>query len=193
VWLGWHSVARGYRKSYQRFVEVANQGAREQGFKDLGALWRSNYDMPPDEFAAEMERLWQQLKPLYESLHAYTRRKLVETYGPQAATRAGLVRADLLGNMWSQSWGNIYPTVAPPTSDSGVDLTKILKEKKTDAKQMVRYGENFYKSLGYRALPETFWERSLFVKPKDRDVVCHASAWDLDNKEDVRIKMCIEI
>jgi peptidyl-dipeptidase A len=192
AWTGWHSVARSYRQDYARFVELGNMGAREQGYKDLGALWRSNYDMPPDEFAAEMERLWQQVKPLYDSLHAYVRKQLVKKYGPTAVNEQGMIRADLLGNMWSQAWGNIYPLVAPPASPRGYDLTQILREKKSDAKQMVRYGENFYKSLGYRELPQTFWERSLFVKPKDRDVVCHASAWDLDNKEDVRIKMCIE-
>jgi peptidyl-dipeptidase A len=193
AWTGWHSVARSYRKDYARFVELGNMGAREQGYNDLGAMWRSNYDMPPDQFAAEMERLWQQVKPLYDSLHTYVRKQLVKKYGPSAVNEQGMIRADLLGNMWSQQWGNIYPLVAPPSSPRGYDLTQILREKKSDAKQMVRYGENFYKSLGYRELPQTFWERSLFTKPKDRDVVCHASAWDLDNKEDVRIKMCIEI
>jgi peptidyl-dipeptidase A len=193
AWMGWHSVAPAYRKDYVRFVELANQGAHEQGYKDLGALWRSNYDMPPDKFAAEMERLWQQVKPLYDSLHTYVRAQLVKKYGPTAVNEQGLIRADLLGNMWSQTWSNTYPFTAPPTGERGYDVTQILREKKSDPRQMVRYGENFYKSLGYRELPKTFWERSLFTKPRDRDVVCHASAWDLDNKEDVRIKMCIEI
>jgi peptidyl-dipeptidase A len=58
---------------------------------------------------------------------------------------------------------------------------------------MVHYGENFYKSLGFAPLPPTFWERSLFTKPADRDVVCHASAWDIDSKDDLRIKMCIQV
>jgi peptidyl-dipeptidase A len=58
---------------------------------------------------------------------------------------------------------------------------------------MIRYGERFYTSLGFDSLPQTFWERSLITKPRDRDVVCHASAWDIDNKNDVRIKMCTQV
>ena len=191
AWVGWHSIAPAYRQDYARFVQLGNEGAREQGYKDLGALWRSNYDMPPDQFSAEMERLWQQVKPLYDSLHAYVRARLHEKYG-NIVPEDGPIPAQLLGNMWSQDWSYIYPIVAPPNADPGYDLNKILVERKTDAKGMVKYGENFYKSLGMQALPETFWERSLFTKPQDRDVVCHASAWDIDAKQDVRIKMCIE-
>jgi peptidyl-dipeptidase A len=158
----------------------------------MGAMWRSNYDMPPDQFSAEIERLWQQVKPLYDSLHAYTRSQLVKQYGPSAVTSDGLIRADLLGNPWAQEWGNIYPLVAPKNSKGmGFDLTEILQQKKTEPIAMVHYGENFFKSLGFAPLPETFWERSLFLKPKDREVVCHASAWDIDNKDDLRLKMCI--
>jgi peptidyl-dipeptidase A len=192
AWLGWHSVSPAYRQDYARFVELANKGAREQGYKDVGALWRDNYDMPPDQFAAEEERLWQQVKPLYDSLFTYVRTRLQEKYGKQLVADDGPIPADLLGNMWAQDWTHIYSIVAPPNTDPGYNLTRILEERKTDAKQMVRYGENFYKSLGMEALPSTFWERSLFTKPRDRDVVCHASAWDIDAKKDVRIKMCIE-
>jgi peptidyl-dipeptidase A len=196
AWDGWHSVAAkdGKQKAaYARFVELANKGARQQNFKDLGALWRSNYDMPPDRFAAEMERLWQQVKPLYDSLHAYVRYRLQEKYGKQVVPDHGPIPAHLLGNMWAQQWNNIYPLVAPPAADPGYDLSEILKSRHTDAIGMVRYGEKFYTSLGFDPLPETFWQRSLFVKPRDRDVICHASAWDLDNQKDVRIKMCIEV
>jgi len=193
AWLGWHQVAPKYRKDYVQFVELANKGAREMGFKDLGAMWRSNYDMEPDAFAAEMERLWQQVKPLYDSLHAYTRAKLRQKYGDAVVPATGPIPAHLLGNMWSQQWGNVYDLMKPPTGDPGYDLTQILKSRNTDARQMVKYGEGFFTSLGFEALPETFWKRSLFTKPQDRDVVCHASAWDIDSQKDVRIKMCINI
>jgi peptidyl-dipeptidase A len=192
AWVGWHSVSPAYRNDYARFVELANKGAREQGYKDVGALWRDNYDMPPDQFAAEEERLWQQVKPLYDSLFTYVRTRLQEKYGKQLVPDDGPIPADLLGNMWAQDWTHIYSLVSPPNADPGYDLTKILESRNTDSKQMVRYGENFYKSLGMEALPPTFWERSLFNKPRDRDVVCHASAWDIDAKKDVRVKMCIE-
>lgn len=192
AWLGWHQVSRNYRKDYARFVELVNKGSKEMGFKDYGAMWRANYDMEPDAFAAEMERLWLQVKPLYDSLHTYVRAKLRQKYG-DAVPASGPIPAHLLGNMWSQQWGNIYELVKPPTGDPGFDLTKILQSRKTDARQMVKYGEGFFTSLGFESLPQTFWERSLFTKPADRDVVCHASAWDLDNQKDVRIKMCINI
>jgi len=193
IWLGWHQVSPPYRKDYARFVVLANKGASEMGFKDLGAMWRSNYDMTPDAFAAEMERLWQQVKPLYDSLYTYTRRRLTQQYGDAVVPATGPIPAHLFGNMWSQDWVNIYSLLKPPTGDPGYDLTKILEARKTDAKQMVRYGEGFFTSLGFEPLPKTFWERSLLLKPQDREVVCHASAWDIDNQKDVRIKMCIKI
>ena len=193
LWQGWHAVAPPMRQRYARFVQLSNKGAREMGFKDVGAMWRSNYDMPPDQFSAELERVWTQLRPLYLQLHAYVRKRLVEKYGPAVVPPQGMIPAHLLGNMWAQDWSNIYPLVAPPASNTGYDLTQILQARKTTELDMVHYGEHFFTSLGFAPLPKTFWERSLFKKPADRDVVCHASAWDVDNVEDLRIKMCIKI
>ncbi|CAN5824529.1 M2 family metallopeptidase [soil metagenome] len=193
IWLGWHQVSPPYRKNYQRFVELSNKGAREMGFKDTGAMWREKYDMKPDAFAAEMERLWQQVKPLYDSLYTYTRKKLIAKYGTPIVPNQGPIPAHLFGNMWAQQWNNIYPLLAPAGGDRGYDLTEILKTRNTDAKQMVRHGEGFFTSVGFEQLPGTFWDRSLFVKPVDREVVCHASAWSLDYEKDVRLKMCIQI
>jgi peptidyl-dipeptidase A len=192
AWTGWHSIAPPMRDEYQRLVEIANEGSRELGYKDTGALWRSKYDMDPDAFAQELDRLWTQVQPLYNSLHCYVRARLNQKYGDQVVPLDKPIPAHLLGNMWAQEWGNVYELVAPPQADPGYDLTKILEERKTDAKQMVKYGEGFFTSLGFEPLPETFWERSLFTKPRDRDVVCHASAWSIDYKDDLRIKMCIE-
>ena len=192
VWVGWHRVSPPYRDRFTRYVALANEGARGMGFEDLGAMWRSKYDMTPDEFAAEMERLWTQVRPLYLSLHAYVRARLAERYGPALVPPEGPIPAHLLGNMWSQSWVNVLPLLDPPGGGEAVDLTAILRRRKVDAPTMVRYGERFFLSLGLDSLPPTFWERSLFVKPRDREVLCHASAWDLDWQLDVRIKMCIE-
>lgn len=193
AWMGWHKISPPMRQRYARFVELSNKGARELGFKDTGAMWRANYDMTPEEFSRELDKLWEQVKPFYVSLHAYVRTQLIKKYGKAAERPDGLIPAQLLGNMWSQEWGNIYPLVAPANASNGYDLTELLKEHKVDDKGMVHYGENFFKSLGFDSLPNTFWERSLFLKPADRDVVCHASAWDIDNQDDVRLKMCIEI
>jgi peptidyl-dipeptidase A len=192
TWQGWHAIAPPLRKPYSLMVDLANKGAREMGFADVGAMWRSNYDMPPDDFTKELDRLWGQVRPLYLSLHAYVRWKLAEKYGKNIVSEDAPIPAHLLGNMWAQEWNNIYPLVAPANADSGVDLTAALHAKDVDAKGMVKYGESFFTSLGFAPLPATFWERSLFTKPRDRDVVCHASAWSIDFKEDVRLKMCIE-
>src|ERR1017187_1134500 len=181
VGAGWHAVGKPMRGDYARLADLSNQGARELGYADTGALWRSQYDMTPEEFQADIERLWTQVEPLYRELHTYVRRKLTEKYGDQARRPDGMIPAHLLGNPWAQEWGNIYDVVAPPASPLPYDLGAILKARNTDAPQLVRYGEGFYKSLGFDALPDTFWKRSMLSHPRDRDVVCHASAWDIDN------------
>jgi peptidyl-dipeptidase A len=191
--IGWHAVGAPMRQRYARMVELGNQGSKELGYADVGALWRSNYDMPPDAFAKELDRLWEQLRPLYLSLHAYVRGQLAKKYGKDVVPPNGPIPAHLLGNIWAQEWNNVYDLMDSPKPAQSFDLTKILQERKTDPKGMVKYGENFFLSLGFPPLPQTFWERSLFTKPADRDVVCHASAWDVDSKDDLRVKMCIQI
>jgi peptidyl-dipeptidase A len=191
AWEGWHAIAVPMKPDYQRFVELSNKGARELGFKDTGAMWRAKYDMPPDDFAKELDRLWGQVRPLYLKLHAYVRMKLRQKYG-DIVPADGPIPAHLLGNLWAQDWSNVYPLVAPANAGAGYSLTDILKGRHATALDMVRTGEHFYTSLGFAPLPQTFWERSLFVRPRDRDVICHASAWDIDTADDVRIKMCIE-
>jgi peptidyl-dipeptidase A len=191
VWEGWHTISVPMKKDYARFVELSNKGAQVLGFKDTGAMWRGKYDMPADAFAKELDRLWEQLRPLYVSLHAYTRTKLREKYG-DIVPGNGPIPAHLLGNLWQQDWSNIYDLVAPGGEKQAFSLTDILKAKKIEPVEMVRIGERFFSSLGFDPLPKTFWERSMFVKPRDREVVCHASAWDIDSVDDLRIKMCID-
>jgi peptidyl-dipeptidase A len=192
VWEGWHSTGAPLRKDYARFVQLSNKGAAALDYPDTGAMWRGMYDMPPDAFAAELDRLWEQLRPLYVSLHAYVRSRLHDKYGT-IVPENGPIPAHLLGNLWQQDWSNVYDLVAPPGDKQVFSLTENLKAKKLDPLGMVRIGERFFTSLGFDPLPKTFWERSLFVKPRDREVVCHASAWDIDSVNDVRIKMCIDI
>jgi peptidyl-dipeptidase A len=192
VWLGWHSQSPAYKQNYLDYVALSNKGAREMGFADTGALWRSQYDMKPEQFSAEMERIWLQVKPLYDSLHTYARYKLRATYGPDVVPATGPIPAHLFGNMWSQSWENIYPLLKPASTPGNYDLSTVLAARKTSAVDMTKYAERFYTSLGMETLPKSFWERSLLTKPQDREVVCHASAWDIDGDQDVRIKMCIK-
>ncbi|AOF98267.1 M2 family metallopeptidase [Sphingobium sp. RAC03] len=216
MWLSWHdNVGAPMRGDYAKLVDIANAGAKELGFADTGAMWRSKYDMPADDFAELTVKIWAEVKPLYDELHCYTRTKLNETYGAEVQPASGPIRADLLGNMWAQEWGNIYDVVAPAgAGDLGFDVGDLLKAKgfvetrpdQVDSpdtpekqrrgyweKQMFKIGEGFYSSLGLEPLPATFWDRTQFIKPLDREVVCHASAWDLDNKDDLRVKMCTKI
>ncbi len=193
AWEGWRTISPPMRADYQRFVELSNEGARDLGFADTGAMWRSKYDMPPDDFAAEVDRLWDQVKPLYDDLQCHVRAELSAHHGADVVDPAGPIPAHVLGNMWAQSWSNIYDLVAPPAAAPGYDLTEILQSRGTSEVEMVEMAEGFFTSLGMESLPDTFWTRSQFVKPRDREVVCHASAWQLDLDEDVRIKMCIDI
>jgi peptidyl-dipeptidase A len=216
MWVSWHdNVGAPMRADYTKLVGIANAGAKELGFADTGAMWRSKYGMPADDFAKLTDKIWAEVKPLYDELHCYTRAKLNEKYGDVVQPASGPIRADLLGNMWAQEWGNIYDIVAPAgAGDLGYDVGELLKAKgyvETRAdqvdlpgtpperqrgyweKQMFKIGEGFYSSLGLAPLPATFWERTQFIKPLDREVVCHASAWDLDNKDDLRVKMCTKV
>jgi peptidyl-dipeptidase A len=191
AWEGWHTVSPPIKKDYQRFAQLSNKGAKELGFADTGAMWRAKYDMAPDAFTDELDRLWDQVRPLYVQLHAYVRMKLRQKYG-DAVPANGPLPAHLLGNIWAQDWSNVYDLVAPPSAGAGYSLTDILAGRKMSAIDMVRAGERFYTSVGFEPLPKTFWERSLFVRPRDREVVCHASAWNIDSRDDLRIKMCID-
>ncbi|WP_221794884.1 M2 family metallopeptidase [Aquisediminimonas sediminicola] len=195
MWTSWHdNVGTPMKGDYARMVEIANQGARELGYRDVGAMWRSGYDMPADDFARLMDKLWLQVKPLYDELHCYTRGKLNAKYGNAVQAKTGPIRADLLGNMWAQEWGDIYDIVAPAgAGDIGYDLTALLNDKGYDPQKMFKAGEGFFSSLGFEPLPQSFWVRSQLVKPQDREVVCHASAWDVDGKDDLRVKMCTKV
>ncbi len=193
TWESWREISKPMKGDYAEMVKIINKGSAELGFKDAGDLWRSGYDMDAEDFSKETDRLWGQVKPLYDELHCYVRAELNEKYGEEVVPLDEPIRADLLGNMWGQSWGNIYDDVAPEGGGKGVDVTELLVDAGYDAKKMVEMAEQFFTSLGFEELPETFWKRSLITKPKDREVACHASAWNLDNQEDVRIKMCTKV
>ncbi len=193
AWQGWRTISVPMRQDYARFVELGNEGAKSIGYSDMGVLWRSRYDMSPDAFEQEMDRLWTQVKPLYDALHCHIRAKLSEQYGPEKVPADGMIPAHLSGNMWTQDFANLYPMLEPYEGQPSIDVTAALEKKKTTEIDMVKMGESFFTSMGLNPLPETFWERSMFVKPKDRDVVCHASAWDVTSNNDLRIKMCIKV
>ena len=194
AWHGWHEIGKPMKPMYMRMVDIGNQGSRDLGYQGLSDLWFSKYDMPADDFLNETDRVWEEVKPLYDALHCHVRAKLNEHYGDDVVPESGPLPVHLLGNMWGQSWSNIYDLVYTEESQqNSVDVTKIIEEKGLNEIEMVEYAEDFFLSIGFEPLPDTFWERSLFVKPRDRSVVCHASAWNLDPaNNDLRIKMCIQ-
>jgi len=195
MWTSWNNnVGSPMRAQYQRMTEIANQGARELGFADTGAMWRSKYDMTPAEFEALTERLWNEVRPLYQELHCFARAGLNRRYGDAVQPPTGPIRADLLGNLWAQEWGNIYDVVAPASSSPPpYDLTHLLEQAHYTPERIIHTAEGFFTSLGFAPLPATFWQRSMITQPRDREVICHASAWDLDNREDLRVKMCTRV
>lgn len=195
AWQGWRTVSPAMREKYTRFAALMNEGARELGFQDTGDLWKSAYDMQAAELERESERLWQQVKPLYEQLHCHVRAKLGQQYGTDKVPADGPIPAHLLGNMWAQRWGDIFDLVRPyPSRANTGDIDKAMVEQQYTPEKMVKSAESFYQSLGLTGLPETFWSRSMFIKPQGREVVCHPSAWPLDPRDgDVRIKMCIDV
>jgi peptidyl-dipeptidase A len=222
AWNGWHTISPPMRKDYVRFVELVNEGAKDMGFADAGEVWRSGYDMPPAQIAAETDRLWSQVKPLYTQLHCYARTKLDAHYGVDKGEVAGrMLPAHLMGNMWQQDWSNLWDMLQPYPGAGSLDITGALQRQYQDdyatelsahpgapspvevaeieraaqldvAKQMTSRAEDFYVSLGMRKLPDSYWKKSQFIKPRDRDVVCHASAWDMDMAGDVRTKLCMK-
>lgn len=220
AWQGWHTISVPMKKDYARFAELVNEGAKEMGYADAGEMWRSGYDMAPAEIAAETDRLWGQVKPLYEQLHCYARNQLVKQYGARGEVEGGLLPAHLMGNLWQQDWGNLWDLLEPYKNVGSLDITGALQKqyqveyanesRKTSdvgaeaafnaeraaklavAKRMTERAQDFYTSLGMPKLPDSYWQKTQFIKPLDRDVVCHASAWDMNMAGDVRTKMCIE-
>jgi len=191
IWEGWRSITPPMREDYARMVSLANAGAQELGFKDLGAMWRAEYDISPDAFAHQIEALWAQIAPLYHELHCYARQRLNARFGDTVQPASGAIRADLTGNMWGQNWSAIWDVLAPGDWVAGFDLDHALQTHGYDARKMVRAAEGFYTSLGLQPLPATFWERSQFTRPEGREVDCNSSAWTVDQHDDVRVKLCL--
>ena len=192
AWEAWRTVSPPMRPHYGELVKLGNQGARELGYADMGELWRAGYDMPPAEVASEADRLWEQVRPLYEQLHCAARGRLAERHGDERVAPDGLLPAHLTGNMWAQSWEGLYPLLEPHPGALTLDVSGALEAQGWEALRMAETAQDFFTSMGLDPMPETFWDRSMFVQPEGREVVCHASAWDVELADDQRIKMCIQ-
>jgi peptidyl-dipeptidase A len=192
AWAGWRAVSAGIGDDYRRFVELGRQGARDFGHEDMGSMWRAQYDMTPAAVEAEVDRLWGQVKPLYDAVHCYARARLADHYGEDVVPRSGPIPAHLLGNMWAQRWDNIYDLLEPYPGAIDLNVSAALETQGYTPVRIARTGERFFMSLGLPALPDSFWERSMLSKPADRDVVCRPTAWNVAPRvNDVRMTQCI--
>uniref|UniRef100_A0A8C3B3R6 Angiotensin-converting enzyme n=1 Tax=Cyclopterus lumpus TaxID=8103 RepID=A0A8C3B3R6_CYCLU len=192
VWEAWHNASGvPLRDYYPRFVELSNNASQADGFDDTGADWRSWYESTT--FEKDIEDLYRTIEPLYQNLHAFVRRKLYNQYGPKYINLKGPIPAHLLGNMWAQTWNNIYDMMIPFPDKPNLDVTDEMVRQGYNATHMFYVAEDFFTSLNLEKMPDEFWSGSMLVKPEGREVVCHASAWDFYNRNDFRIKQCTAV
>nr|QDC23064.1 angiotensin-converting enzyme isoform 1 [Cupiennius salei] len=192
VWTDWRKITgRKMKSEFLKYVRLSNEAALLNGFKDAGEMWREGYES--ETFADDVEALWKEIEPFYKQLHAFVRKRLIERYPDCGIKPDGPIPAHLLGNMWAQSWGNIFDIVKPIKEKQFLDVSDRMRERKMTALDMFKMSEEFFTSLGLKPMTQEFWNRSIIEKPKDREIVCHASAWDFSDGKDFRIKMCTRI
>ncbi|XP_008937519.1 PREDICTED: angiotensin-converting enzyme 2 [Merops nubicus] len=202
AWEGWRAgVGRMMRPLYEEYVELKNEVAKLNGYSDYGDYWRANYeaDYPEeykysrDQLIEDVEKTFEQIKPLYQQLHAYVRHRLEQVYGPKLISPTGCLPAHLLGDMWGRFWTNLYALTVPYPAKPNIDVTSAMVQKKWDAMKIFKSAEAFFTSIGLYRMTDGFWRNSMFTEPTDnRKVVCHPTAWDL-GKNDYRIKMCTKV
>ncbi|XP_052805713.1 angiotensin-converting enzyme-like [Mya arenaria] len=190
AWKGWRDVSgKHMRAKYQEFVELMNMAIKAgERYSDMGDYYRSWYEDP--QFETDVRNLFDELAPLYDQLHIYVRRKLKEHYGANKFPTSGHIPAHLFGNMWAQGWSNIFDLLAPYPEADQTNLTKAMIDQNYNVTHMYEMAEEFFTSIRLKKMPDTFWTHSMLERPPDRDVVCHASAWDMNNGTDFRIKQC---
>ncbi|XP_052286831.1 angiotensin-converting enzyme-like [Dreissena polymorpha] len=208
AWWGWRNATGPLMKDkYERMIGLLNKGATDNGFANYADAWEESQFDSTDDIEEQAAKLWMEIKPLYEQLHAYVRHRLAAYYHDYRSFnndikfwgvfRQGAMPAHLQGNMWSQQWENIYDIVKPYPEEVEKDYDKMLKEKVFDAAKLFKMAEQFYTSIGLFPMTNDFWKYSMITKPEGRDVVCHASAFDFYTTKppnnDFRIKMCTEI
>lgn len=202
AWEGWRAeVGRMMRPLYEEYVELENEVARLNNYLDYGDYWRANYEAKSpenykysrDQLIEDVEKTFEQIKPLYEQLHAYVRHRLEQVYGPELISSTGCLPAHLLGDMWGRFWTNLYAVTVPYPAKPNIDVTSAMVEKKWNATKIFKAAEAFFVSIGLSSMTDGFWENSMLTEPNDnRKVVCHPTAWDLGNG-DYRIKMCTKV
>jgi peptidyl-dipeptidase A len=183
AWEGSKEVGKGLKQGLANLVRLRNASVQALGYKDYFEYQVSDYGMTVREMMELMRRFARELRPLYRELHTWARHELARRYGKPVPEE---LPAHWLPNRWGQSWSELV-------SVAGLDLNPVLKAKEPE--WLIRQAEEFYKSLGFAALPASFWEKStLYPLPKDSPFKKnnHASAWHIDLERDVRCLMSVE-
>ncbi|CAL1546901.1 unnamed protein product [Lymnaea stagnalis] len=192
AWTGWRdATGKKMKYLYVEYVDLLNDALRKAGYKDAGESWRSSYETPTLE--RDLEDLFVQIRPLYEQLHAYVRRKLKGIYGADKFPASGHIPAHLLGEMWAEEWNNIIDDVKPYTDRPSLDVTEEMNKQSYTVLKMFQTSEDFFVTLGFDKMTQGFWNKSMMTRPDGLEVECHASAWDFYNKKDYAIKMCASV
>ncbi|NXG01256.1 ACE2 enzyme, partial [Sakesphorus luctuosus] len=202
AWEGWRAdVGRMMRPLYEEYVELENEVAKLNNYSDYGDYWRANYEAKfpkdyeysRDQLIEDVEKTFEQIKPLYQQLHAYVRHHLERVYGPKLISSTGCLPAHLLGDMWGRFWTNLYALTVPYPAKPNIDVTSAMVQKGWNAIKIFEAAEAFFTSIGLYNMTDGFWRNSMLTEPTDgRKVVCHPTAWDL-GKNDYRIKMCTKV
>lgn len=193
AWISWRDdVSREgqMREDYREFVQLANTGARDNGYSDYGHFWRQSQFFQTPDIDRQVASLWRETRPLYVQLHAYIRRKLRQQYGSDVIGESGTIPAHLLGDMWAQDWSNIFDLADPFPTSATPEVTTSGDDVISDVTERLQAAEAYFLQVGLRPLPHDFWNTSMLVKPQDRLVNCHAQAFDMYRPGQFRVKMC---
>ncbi|XP_065156187.1 angiotensin-converting enzyme-like [Atheta coriaria] len=192
VWTEWRrQTGHHVKESYEQLVHLSNEAARLNNFSDTAEYWNFPFESP--SLNLDLEDAWEEIKPLYELLHAYVRRRLRDFYGPEKINRQAPLPAHILGNMWAQSWTNIFEISQPYPGRNYLDVGPEMIRQGYAPVDIFRLAEDFFVSMNMTPLPNDFWASSILEEPQDRVAVCQPSAWDFCNSRDFRIKMCTKI
>jgi peptidyl-dipeptidase A len=181
AWLASKEIGRKLRPGLVELQGLRNQVARSMGYSSYFALQIADYGMSVPEMMALMDGMLAAVAPIFDGLHCYAKHTLAVRF-KQPVPR--LIPAHWIGNRWAQSWPGLV---------ENANLDPFIKNKTRES--IVRTAEDFYVSLGFPRLPESFWQKS-DLYPIDRGSLrkknSHASAWHIDGESDVRSLMSVE-
>ncbi len=183
AWEASKQVGVALKPGLAELAVLRNQTVQALGYQDYFDYQVSDYGMTKDEVMALNQQFVRELRPLYRELHTWTRHLLAEKYGVDQVPE--LIPAHWLPNRWAQDWATLVTV-------EGLDLDAQLEAKEPE--WLIKQAERFYVSLGFDALPQSFWDKSsLYPVPAGSAFKknTHASAWHMNLQNDVRCLMSV--